>query len=53
MVYVLPINCSFMMSQVDLVSCITEENKRRKGKRIILTKKFFYIRYATIYIRTQ
>jgi hypothetical protein len=29
------------MSQQELVSYITEENKRRKRKRLLLTKKFF------------
>ena len=31
----------FIMSQQELVAYITEENKRRKRKRILLTKQYF------------
>ena len=34
-------NCSYTMSDHDLVSYIIEENKRRKKRRILLTELYF------------
>jgi hypothetical protein len=43
-----------MMSQLDLVSRITEENKSRKRKRILLTKKYFEMSCLVLaYLSTQ
>ena len=42
------------MSQLDLVASITEENKRRKRKRILLTKKYFEMScLALAYLSSQ
>jgi hypothetical protein len=38
MIYVLLIHCSFMMSQLDLVSCITEKEQKKKN---IVDKEVF------------
>ena len=35
------VNCSYTMSDHDLVSYIIEENKRRKKRRIVLTELYF------------
>ena len=35
------VNCSYTMSDHDLVSYIMEENKRRKKRRIVLTELYF------------
>ena len=44
----------FIMSQQELVAYITEENKRRKRKRIMLTQKYFEIScLALAYLSTQ
>jgi hypothetical protein len=42
------------MSQLELVASITEENKRRKRKRILLTKKYFEMScLALAYLSSQ
>lgn len=46
-------HCSFT-SELDLVACITEENRRRKGKMILLTKAYFEMScLALAYLSTQ
>ena len=42
------------MSQLEMVAYITEENKRRKRKRIFMTKKYFEMScLAFAYLTTQ
>ena len=48
------VHCSIIMSQQELVAYIMEENKRRKRKRILLTKMWFEMScMALAYLSTQ
>ena len=37
------VHCSYTMSDLELVSFINEENKRRKRRRIIFTELYFEV----------
>ena len=46
-------NCSYTMSDHDLVSYIIEENKRRKKRRIVLTELYFEFLLGFAYLSDQ
>ena len=47
-------SCSIIMSNQELVDYVTEENKRRKRKRLVLTKMYFEVSMlALAYVSTQ
>ena len=48
------VHCGSIMSQLDLIASITQENKRRKRKRIVLTTMYVEsVCLALAYLSTQ